>query len=99
MPKPNVGLAGWLPKRPIDVAGCAVAVPKPPQAVLAEAAPNSVAGAVEPKVGATAPKGFAGSPNMPPAWVVVEPKPEAGDAVVAAGAPKADGLAPKSPPA
>ena len=99
MPKPNVGLAGWLPKRPIDVAGCAVAAPKPPKAVLAGAAPNPVAGAVEPKVGATAPKGFAGSPNMPPAWVVVEPKPKAGAAVVAAGAPKAVGLAPKSPPA
>ena len=100
VPNPNAGLAGWLPKRPMEVAGWAVAAPKPPKPVLVGAAPNAVlVGWAAPNVGATAPKGLAGCPNMPPAWVVVDPKPNAGAAVVAAGAPKAVGFAPKSPPA
>ena len=100
MPNPKVGLAGWFPKRPMEVAGWAVVAPKPPKAVLAGAAPKAGAvGWAAPNVGATAPKGLAGWPNMPPAWVVVDPKPNAGAAVVAAGAPNAVGFDPKSPPA
>ena len=63
----------------MEVAGWAGVAPKPPKPVLAGAAPKAGAvGWAAPNVGATAPKGLAGCPNMPPAWVVVDPNPNAG---------------------